>query len=301
MGVPDSLRINCGTLREFFGRLVMSRFFNRSSAAINQLTMRCWRSSRPTACSRWASARATSSATWRRSSARASSPASTSHPTWSRSVGSASPRWCRRSVSSCAARAPRPSLTATTEFNRACTVNTIYFWPDPAVPLRELSRVLRAGGRLVIGFSPAAAMRRCRAADGARLHPLRAGRPALPARGRRLRRCRDGPGPRSPRGFPLRDREEGRRGRGLTTGTALGKEQPCNGSPASTPRTDRIACPWLIRRFIDPDAEIVFVPATRSSPSPSARAPLLRRAGRALHPSGRHVLVREPGRGVRHG
>ncbi len=27
------------------------------------------------------------------------------------------------------------------------------------------------------------------------------------------------------------------------------------------PRTDRIACPWLIRRFIDPDAEIVFVPA----------------------------------------
>ncbi len=25
------------------------------------------------------------------------------------------------------------------------------------------------------------------------------------------------------------------------------------------PRTDRIACPWLIRRFIDPDAEIVYV------------------------------------------
>jgi hypothetical protein len=27
------------------------------------------------------------------------------------------------------------------------------------------------------------------------------------------------------------------------------------------PRTDRIACPWLIRRFIDPDAEIIYVPA----------------------------------------
>ena len=27
------------------------------------------------------------------------------------------------------------------------------------------------------------------------------------------------------------------------------------------PRTDRIACPWLIRKFIDPDAEIVYVPA----------------------------------------
>ena len=26
------------------------------------------------------------------------------------------------------------------------------------------------------------------------------------------------------------------------------------------PHTDRIACPWLIRKFIDPDAEIVYVP-----------------------------------------
>lgn len=25
------------------------------------------------------------------------------------------------------------------------------------------------------------------------------------------------------------------------------------------PKTDRIACPWLIRRFIDPDAEILYV------------------------------------------
>jgi hypothetical protein len=24
------------------------------------------------------------------------------------------------------------------------------------------------------------------------------------------------------------------------------------------PKTDRIACPWLVRRFIDPDAEFVF-------------------------------------------
>ncbi len=27
------------------------------------------------------------------------------------------------------------------------------------------------------------------------------------------------------------------------------------------PKTDRIACPWLIRRFIDTGAEIVYVPA----------------------------------------
>jgi hypothetical protein len=29
------------------------------------------------------------------------------------------------------------------------------------------------------------------------------------------------------------------------------------------PKTDRIACPWLIRRFIDPDAEIVYVPSEK--------------------------------------
>jgi hypothetical protein len=29
----------------------------------------------------------------------------------------------------------------------------------------------------------------------------------------------------------------------------------------SRPKTDRIACPWLIRRFIDADAEILYVPA----------------------------------------
>lgn len=27
------------------------------------------------------------------------------------------------------------------------------------------------------------------------------------------------------------------------------------------PKTDRIACPWLINRFIDKDAEIIFVPS----------------------------------------
>lgn len=27
------------------------------------------------------------------------------------------------------------------------------------------------------------------------------------------------------------------------------------------PKTDRIACPWLVRRFIDPAAEIIYAPA----------------------------------------
>ena len=29
------------------------------------------------------------------------------------------------------------------------------------------------------------------------------------------------------------------------------------------PKTDRIACPWLIAKFIDPAAEILYVPADR--------------------------------------
>ena len=43
-------------------------------------------------------------------------------------------------------------------FTKACTVNTIYFWPDASVPLKELARVLRPGGRLVVSFSPPAAI-----------------------------------------------------------------------------------------------------------------------------------------------
>ncbi|HYX24331.1 MAG TPA: chromate resistance protein ChrB domain-containing protein, partial [Thermoanaerobaculia bacterium] len=26
-------------------------------------------------------------------------------------------------------------------------------------------------------------------------------------------------------------------------------------------KVDRVACPWLIRKFVDPDAEFLFVPA----------------------------------------
>jgi rhodanese-related sulfurtransferase len=29
------------------------------------------------------------------------------------------------------------------------------------------------------------------------------------------------------------------------------------------PKIDRIACPWLVRRFVNPDAEFIYVPATK--------------------------------------
>lgn len=38
------------------------------------------------------------------------------------------------------------------EFDRLFTVNTIYFWDDPAHTLREIHRVLRPGGRAVVAF-----------------------------------------------------------------------------------------------------------------------------------------------------
>jgi hypothetical protein len=38
------------------------------------------------------------------------------------------------------------------------------------------------------------------------------------------------------------------------------------------PKTDRIACPWLIRRFIDPEAEIHYVPTDQVLAVAQARA-----------------------------
>lgn len=36
--------------------------------------------------------------------------------------------------------------------DKACSLNTIYFWPDPAAGMRDLACVVRPGGILLIGF-----------------------------------------------------------------------------------------------------------------------------------------------------
>lgn len=43
-------------------------------------------------------------------------------------------------------------------FDAACSVHTLYFWPDLTTGLKELARVIKPGGRLVLGFSSGAAL-----------------------------------------------------------------------------------------------------------------------------------------------
>jgi arsenite methyltransferase len=45
-------------------------------------------------------------------------------------------------------------------FDRACTVNTVYFWRSLAAGFAELHRVLSPGGRIVVGFLPKERMNR---------------------------------------------------------------------------------------------------------------------------------------------
>ena len=48
---------------------------------------------------------------------------------------------------------------ATRTFDKVFTVNTIYYWPDLSLGLREITRVLKPGGRLMVGFRSPASLR----------------------------------------------------------------------------------------------------------------------------------------------
>lgn len=37
-------------------------------------------------------------------------------------------------------------------FDKVCSINNIYFWPSPGDDLREIRRVMKAGGMLALGF-----------------------------------------------------------------------------------------------------------------------------------------------------
>ena len=53
---------------------------------------------------------------------------------------------------------------------------------------------------------------------------------------------------------------EGWRAAGLPTRRRRGQD-PGRWITRERPKIDRLACPWLIRRFIDPEAEIIYAPA----------------------------------------
>lgn len=49
---------------------------------------------------------------------------------------------------------------ATASVDKACSVNNLYFWPDPAAGMAELARVVRPGGMLAIAFEPPEELRK---------------------------------------------------------------------------------------------------------------------------------------------
>ena len=49
---------------------------------------------------------------------------------------------------------------ANASVHKACSVNNIYFWPDPKRAMAELARVIRPSGRLAIAFEPPEELRK---------------------------------------------------------------------------------------------------------------------------------------------
>lgn len=160
MGVPEFFADQLRNPTGFFGRVVMSRFFDRSSAAINQLTMASLAlgpADRVLEVGFGSGDLIAHMAPVVREGFVAGvdfSPDMVSVATKRLSTLASTGRVELR----CASAEHLPYGDGS--FTKACTVNTVYFWPEPAVAMKELARVLAAGGRLVIGFSPAEAMRK---------------------------------------------------------------------------------------------------------------------------------------------
>jgi ubiquinone/menaquinone biosynthesis C-methylase UbiE len=160
MGVPEFFASQLRNPSGFFGRTVMARFFNRSNAAINQLTMRSLMLE--------PADRVLEVGFGSGDLISHMAPVLTEGFIHGVDFSPAMVEVSEKRLASLV-RAKRVELRCASaealpygddEFTKACTVNTIYFWPDPTVSLSELARVLRGGGRLVVGFSPAASMRK---------------------------------------------------------------------------------------------------------------------------------------------
>jgi arsenite methyltransferase len=152
--VAGQLRSPSGT----FGRYVMPRFFNRSSAAINQTTLAALALEPEDRVLEVGFGGGELIASIEPFIPEGSVAGVDFSPDM---VGAAAKRFASlvqagRVEVRCARAEELPYADG--RFTKACTVNTVYFWPDPAVPLRELSRVLEAGGRLVVSFSIPAAI-----------------------------------------------------------------------------------------------------------------------------------------------
>jgi ubiquinone/menaquinone biosynthesis C-methylase UbiE len=160
MGVPEYFADQLRNPSGVFGRVVMSRFFDRSSRAINQLTMRSLTLA-PTDRVLEVGFGAGDLIAHMAPVVREGLVAGVDVSPDMVAVGAkrlASLVKSGRVELRCASVEALPYEDG--HFTKACTVNTIYFWPEPEVALEELRRVLRPGGTLVIGFSPAEAMRK---------------------------------------------------------------------------------------------------------------------------------------------
>jgi ubiquinone/menaquinone biosynthesis C-methylase UbiE len=52
------------------------------------------------------------------------------------------------------------TAAADASVDKACSVNNIYFWPDPEAAMDELARVIRPGGGWPIAFEPPEELRK---------------------------------------------------------------------------------------------------------------------------------------------